>query len=218
MKDPKLLPGYIAKLQQSILNKILKKELMEKRKKYEAYISKNIKFTARKYYGYKSILESNLFYDAFVCGSDQIWNPFFQGMDSTYYLQFAPKEKRIAYAPSLGTILIDDERKNVMKSKISEIPFVSVREESGAKLVSELIDRDIKNVLDPTLLLPKEWWDNFACETARDKPYILTFLFDNSRYPRKIAKELAQKHGYDVISIPDSFADIFFSSHNIMAP
>jgi len=176
MRNPKLLPNYIAKLQQCILNKIFQKQLIEKRNKYESFIRENIKVTDKKYYGYQSILEANLCYDAFVCGSDQIWNPYFQGKDSGYYLQFAPKEKRIAYAPSLGTIQLDDESKEILKSKISEIPFVSVREKSGAKLISNLIGRNVENVLDPTLLLPKEWWDYFANETIiTERPYILTF-------------------------------------------
>ncbi len=211
LKNPILLPGYIAKLQMIILNKFYRNELSEKRRKYEAFIKENIRITNTKYYGYESILESRLDYNAFVCGSDQIWNPYFQGMDSAYYLQFAPKEKRIAYAPSLGTIQISDEIKNVIKSKISEIPFVSVREESGARLVSELIRRDVKAVLDPTLIMSPKWWNEFAGDIKPDKPYVLAFLFDNSIYPRKVAKQIAKKYAYDIICIPDSFADIFLS-------
>jgi hypothetical protein len=209
MKNPTLLPGYIVKLQECIMNKIIKKKVNQKREKYESFIHENIKITNKKYYGYKSILEANLTYDAFVCGSDQIWNPYFQGNDSTYYLQFVPKEKRIAYAPSLGTIQIDDDKKEIIKSMISEIPFVSVREVSGAKLVESIIGRNVKSVVDPTLLLPKKWWFDFANETIKDKPYILTFLFDNSSFPRNVANKLAKKYGWKIVSIPDTLRDIF---------
>jgi hypothetical protein len=221
LKNPKSLPGYMVKTQSVLMNKRYKKDIVKKRKEYEIFIVKNIKMTNKKYYGYQSLLESELYYDAYVCGSDQIWNPYFQGMDPAYYLKFANKEKRVAYAPSLGTIEIDDERKKILKSNINEMPFVSVREESGAKLVSKLIGREVENVLDPTLLLPKEWWNDFAKKDATDititRPYVLTFLFDNSKYPRKVAKEIARKYGYDIISIPDSFADMFFSSHKEIA-
>lgn len=210
--NPKLLRVYMAKLQHNIMIKKYKNQFLEKRKKYEAFIQENIKITEKKYFGYQSLLESQLIYDAYVCGSDQIWNPYFQGMDPAYYLKFAPQDKRIAYAPSLGTIQIDDQRKTILKEYIKEIPFVSVREESGAKLVSELIGRDVKNVLDPTLLLPPKWWEDFSGGATPDKPYVLTFLFDNSKYPRKVAMQIAQEHGYDIISIPDSFADLFFPS------
>jgi hypothetical protein len=209
MKNPTLLPSYIVKSQECIMNKIIKKKVSQKREKYESFIHENIKITNKKYYGYKSILEANLTYDAFVCGSDQIWNPYFQGKDSTYYLQFAPKEKRIAYAPSLGTLQIDDDKKVLIKSMIREIPFVSVREACGAKLVESLIGRNVESVLDPTFLLPKEWWLDFANETIKSKPYILTFLFDSSSYPRHIANKLAKKYGWKIVSIPDTLRDIF---------
>lgn len=217
MMNPRRLPGYVAKLQYDLMIKRYNKQFIEKRKKYESFIEDNIKITKKKYRGYESLLESQFDYDVYVCGSDQIWNPYFQGTDPAYYLKFASQSKRIAYAPSLGTIQIDNQRKQILKENIKEIPFVSVREESGAKLIASLIGRNVKNVVDPTFLLPKEWWGDFAGETTPDKPYVLTFLFDNSRYPRRVAKEIAQKYGYDVICIPDSYADMFFSSHKEIA-
>ena len=41
-------------------------------------------------------------YLAFLCGSDQIWNGDALYVDPFYYLQFAPFQKRIAFAPSFG--------------------------------------------------------------------------------------------------------------------
>lgn len=41
-------------------------------------------------------------YDKFVCGSDQVWCTTTTYVDPLMYLRFAPQEKRIAYAPSLG--------------------------------------------------------------------------------------------------------------------
>lgn len=41
-------------------------------------------------------------YTAFLCGSDQVWNSAVFYVDPFYYLQFAPKDKRIAFAPSFG--------------------------------------------------------------------------------------------------------------------
>lgn len=213
LMNPKRLPSYVAKLQHNILIMKYEKQFTGKRKKYETFINGNIKITEKKYVGYQSLLDSQFVYDAYVCGSDQIWNPYFQGLDSAYYLKFAPQDKRIAYAPSLGTIQIDGQRKEILKENIKEMPYISVREKSGANLVTELIGREVKNVLDPTLLMSQEWWDDFAGGDIPDKPYVLTFFFDNSKFPRKVANQIAQEKGYDIISIPDSFADIFFLSH-----
>ena len=47
-------------------------------------------------------------YDAVICGSDQIWSSL-NGVDPVYFLQFAPENKRIAYAPSIGVPNIPDK-------------------------------------------------------------------------------------------------------------
>jgi hypothetical protein len=210
LKNPNDWPGYLAKLQHDTMLYIYRDQFNTKRTMYDSFINDNIVVTQKKYYGYESLLNGNLNYDAYVCGSDQIWNPNFQGLDPAYYLRFAPESKRIAYAPSLGTTEINEMQKKIMKENLDGMNYVSVREKSGAEIIAGITGKDVKNVLDPTLLLPLEWWEDFAGEEKPEKPYVLTFLFDNNKHPRRIAKEIANKYGYDIISIPDSFADLFF--------
>ena len=47
-------------------------------------------------------------YDAYICGSDQIWNPTYASTGAAYFLQFASEKKRIAFAPSFGLSSIPD--------------------------------------------------------------------------------------------------------------
>jgi hypothetical protein len=212
ISDHNRLRKYFAKSLHMIMKRKYRSNFLRKRELYNDYIKKNIKITPKKFFGRKSVLGNDWQYDAYVCGSDQIWNPYFQGTDKTYYLDFAPTEKRIAYAPSLGTIEIDEERKKLLKENIKAIPFISVREKSGAKLVEGLIGRNIIDVLDPTLLMNRKWWKEMAGSELPEKPYLLTFFFDNSLYPRKVAKKIAKKHGFEIVNIPDSFLDIFSRS------
>ncbi len=90
---------------------------------------------------------------AVVCGSDQIWSAIAANIEPLYFLRFAPKQKRVAYAPSLGSKNVPSYNKKILAKYISEIPFVSVREESGAHIVKELTDKDVTVLVDPTLLL-----------------------------------------------------------------
>lgn len=61
-----------------------------------------MKLTKKKYY-VQNLDDLNKGFDAFVCGSDQIWNPKSIKCDGTYFLDFvADEEKRISYAPSVG--------------------------------------------------------------------------------------------------------------------
>ena len=50
-------------------------------------------------------------FTAFVCGSDQIWNPYFRTNSMIEFLQFAPEHKRIALAPSFGVSSLPERRK-----------------------------------------------------------------------------------------------------------
>lgn len=115
-------------------------------------------------------------YDKFICGSDQIWCTTTLYVDPLMYLRFAPKEKRIAYAPSLGRDYIPNYNKREMKKYILDIPDVSVREFTGQKLIRELTGRDVPVVLDPTLLVEKNCWDSVKASSNADSDYVLCYF------------------------------------------
>ncbi|MDB8545634.1 polysaccharide pyruvyl transferase family protein [Turicibacter sanguinis] len=116
---------------------------------------------------------------ACVCGSDQIWNATNVYIDPIFYLRFAPKHKRIAYAPSFGKDIVPDYNQKMISKYISDIPYISVREEQGTKIVKELINREVTAVIDPTLLLNKEEW-MIQIENMIPKPeeYMLVYFLD----------------------------------------
>lgn len=113
---------------------------------------------------------------AFICGSDQIWNPL--GFDSRdyKYLSFAPKHKRVAYAPSFGIDYVPSyNRKSVIKGLIG-MRSISVRERQGAKLIEQLIGEKVQVVLDPTLLLTKEEWQKWESDISLPDDYVVFFF------------------------------------------
>ena len=100
-------------------------------------------------------------YDAWVCGSDQIWNPTYPTATRNAFLQFAPEQRRIALSASIGLSDIKD-----MLPEYSEwikgIPYLSVREERAAEIIKELTDKKAEVFLDPTMLIPLEKWCGIA--------------------------------------------------------
>lgn len=208
LKNLKNIRGYIYVVLSLIQNKLTAEKIARKRKKYQDFIANRINITTNKYYGYADIKETSFKHNAFVCGSDQIWNPFFVcGQDPVYYLQFVPMNKRIAYAPSMGTTSVPVEELSIMSKMIAEIPYVSMREASGAKLISDKIGRPVFNAVDPTFLMPRQWWNDFANKPAEKEPYVLAFFFDNSSYPRRMVQKIAKQLNCKVISIPDTIRD-----------
>lgn len=133
-------------------------------------------------------------YDIFICGSDQIWSPYLP-FNSYYYLGFTAK-KKIAYAPSTGTGYSNVEYVNNVRSYINSFSHIAVREEDGAEMLSRFIDKDIKVVLDPTLLLDDNEWDKVEaqCTVNFEDDYIICYFLTPNIWYINYALEYAKQH------------------------
>lgn len=140
-------------------------------------------------------------YSKYVCGSDQIWSSTTLYVDPLMYLRFSPAEKRVAYAPSLGRNYIPDYNRRIMRKYISEIPYVSVREEVGQRLIKELTGRDVPVVLDPTLLLTKRDWEKLRNPEKRNDYVLCYFLSETSEDVVNRIESLCEKNNKKIISI-----------------
>lgn len=148
-------------------------------------------------------------YDVFICGSDQIWNNTeVNHYDENFFLRFAEGKNTIAYAPSFGkTIDMLTQRDiDLYKDNIGRIRHISVREESGIKIVAEYGKREAQLVCDPVYLLSADEWKKIAVKPNRGK-YILVYLIGNAvnqACNKKImneAKKLSKRTGLPLIKI-----------------
>ncbi len=145
-------------------------------------------------------------YDYFITGSDQVWNPAYNKSSSIYFLTFASKEKRIAYAPSFGVSEIRDEFIDRYKEWISGIDKLSVREYDGAKIIKNLIGVEVPVLIDPTMLLTESQWNEIAKE-PKYKPnerYLLTYFLGKTpkEYNKKI-KRITKSNNLKVVKLGD---------------
>lgn len=149
----------------------------------------------------------NDLYDYFIVGSDQVWHPeWISGNEDKFFLLFASKEKRIAYAASFGLPQIPEEKREIFYEGINGISYISVRENQGAKIIKKLTGRDVPVVVDPTLLLDKTEWCQIEKKPKWDVPnrYVLNyFLGDIPEEIQKDMREQAKKYGMEIISIYD---------------
>lgn len=97
-------------------------------------------------------------YDGVICGSDQVWNPFFtMGSEKTpnlsYFLNFIHDSKiKISYATSFGVNEIPPEMINQIKPCLLKFRAIGVRERTGKNII-ESLGLNAQVVLDPTMLL-----------------------------------------------------------------
>ena len=137
-------------------------------------------------------------YTLFITGSDQVFSPTCAGFDTTYLLDFARPNQKYAYAASFGTAKIPEEKKTQYQQLLSQFRGISVREESGKRIVEELIDRTPFVHVDPTLLLKSNQWDEVSAQPQITGRYILVFNVLTPRNLVKCALELGKKTGYPV--------------------
>ncbi len=140
-------------------------------------------------------------YDFFVVGSDQVWNPEFNIPGK--FLDFAPPEKRIAYAASLAVSELPEDIQETYRQKISEMPHVSVREKDGCDLVEKLTGKRPIQVPDPVLLLTADEWREFSKrptwlnQKIYENGYLLTYFFTGN--PPQEVNLLAKKLGLPTV-------------------
>ena len=153
-------------------------------------------------------------FDAFVCGSDQIWKPAGFWFCAKRYLQFVPEDKRVGYAPSVGWNKIPSKGVGNIrqwKTWLSSVKYLSARETSGSALISKLTGRPVPTVLDPTLLLTPREWDAFLPsgrgqlsdevkkQIETGKPYLLAYLLDTYAKYKPYVESLASALGLQII-------------------
>ena len=144
--------------------------------------------------------------DCFISGSDQIWNTHFN-FSPNYFLSFAENHKRIAYASSIGTSGIKEEYLNQVKNYLLDFSHIGVREFDTVKVLSSLTGRnDIRQVLDPTLLLTQNEWKKLSKDAVYEetlpKKYILCYLIGKNEIYAKQLKEVKERYRMDTIIIP----------------
>lgn len=189
------------KIIEHTINRAINDEPMKR--KFDAFIDSRTKETIAAQ-NFPELEDLSNSFDAIVCGSDQIWSPVC--FDDKYFLPFVNTNKKVAYAPSIGSSEIrNKEIEKKMKDLISSFNYLSIRETRGAELIKQMTDQNAKVVLDPTMLLTPEEWTQYAkiseCETIRTPYIVCYFLGDESRY-KSFVKSLSSQLSLPVYIIP----------------
>lgn len=153
--------------------------------------------------------------DAYCAGSDQIWNSHWnEGVEKALFLDFVPKGKLcFSYAASIGLSNIPANEIDETKLLLDKFEFLSLREDKGVELVKELGRTDAVQCLDPTLLMSKEEWSQYADDSYNGKEYVLTYNLHHDPEIDKCAKAIASKFHLQIRNISYNWHDIVRHGH-----
>jgi hypothetical protein len=178
-----------------------------RKRSFDDFRERYIRLSEHHYPNREALMEDPPVFDAYVCGSDQVWNPYICRkpdsplLDPAYFLRYAPESKRVSYAPSIAIPGIPESLQEEMKQFLNEIPYLSCRERQGAGLIKALTGRAAEVVLDPTLLLSQEEWSRVAVPPEMAEPYVLGYFLGNGRDCRGFALDLARKLDCRLVAI-----------------
>ncbi len=115
----------------------------------------------KRYYTNKELMENPPDFDVLLTGSDQVWNPYFimhgEGQNVTtpvYFLNFGKENcKKIALSVSFGCSEYPEKAGSIAKPLIGKFDYISVRENTGLKILEDMGVFNGVVVADPTSLL-----------------------------------------------------------------
>lgn len=143
-------------------------------------------------------------YDILITGSDQVWSKNIVGeLSDVYTLNFGSRSKKtnkISYAASVGDAKMIADNTEEYNNKLSNISYISVREEDAKEQLEKIIDKSVDVVLDPTLLLTKKDWNNEIVNIEKEEQqYICAYVVKPDEEYVKIVNDLSEKTGLKVI-------------------
>ncbi len=177
------VPNYV-KNNGNMLKTILKRiiyfrEYNNREKKFKEFSKKYLKVTNTKFKKYQELEKFKFEYDAFITGSDQLWNSRYKcGQDAAFYLKFVKNgEKKIAYAVSLGREKIPDSNIEILKSYARDFYWVSVREKSSVNQIKNFFpNTNVEYVCDPVLLNDSIEYNSIKSKRLINEKYILIYM------------------------------------------
>lgn len=153
-----------------------------KEKKIDKFRNTYIVLSSHKYQSYVELKKIPPPYEAYITGSDQVWNPSFTSkgegsLTLSYFLDFGSSDvKRIAYAVSFGCLEYPEVLIRQVMPSIDRFDALSVRENSGKNLLHNMGYQNVRVLPDPTLLLQRHEYDKFTDPKVSATNSIATYL------------------------------------------
>lgn len=170
-------------------------------KKFDEFVSSYYSLTKR----YETT--DDLYHDppqADICftGSDQVFNPN-RIIDErkAFYLDFLLEHTpKCSYAASFGIKQIPADKKDEIRSYLNRFSGISIREESGVKIVREIGGKEAVQVLDPVFLNDKDFWHKIETPYKKEfKHYLFYYRLMGARTSDDVAFRIAKEKNMELV-------------------
>lgn len=181
--------------------------LMDSR--FSKYRNKYLKQTPVEYHSNKQLKENLPEADVYCTGSDQVWGNIGTAIyDPAYFLEFVPQGKKcITYAASFGKDKIEEHLIEKLPELTKKYSKLLIREDTGVDILQKYTNKkNIEQVLDPTLLLTKEEWNELGEKIKlKENSYILVYQLHHNKFFDEYLKKVSKLTKLPIIRINPSF-------------
>lgn len=150
----------------------------------------------------KELTDCSREYEAYIVGSDQVWNPKLTFFDLFYFLDFVPNDiSKFAYASSFGLSSFPKVCEKKSEKLLDRFERISCRERAGVDIVSRLCGKEAQICLDPVFLLKESEWEKMSLNSKaeRSTDYVLVYAIGGSSALESEAGKYAEKNGFDIV-------------------
>lgn len=164
---------------------------------FKQFTSDYLKISNENYDTY-SIFKVNNLYDAFITGSDQVWNYKITANDKNYFLSFCnDNSKKNSYAASFGNINIIDKD---IKETLNSMNNISVREDDALNKIIDLgiSSKKVSQNIDPVFLLEKSKWKKIMTNIEHKKKYIFIYEVTYTDKMLELAKKISSTKNLEI--------------------
>lgn len=147
-------------------------------------------------------------YHAWVCGSDQIWNPAHVRYDCSWLFDFVDSDASgniVSYAASIGKDILSSADLQWLKDGIHKFDAVGVREDTGVDILRSL-GMNATQCLDPTLLRSPDEWRGYKRRPDCKLPskYIFYYPIEENSIESDLLLALKKKTGLPCVALTNS--------------
>lgn len=108
--------------------------------------------------------------------------------------------KRIAFSASIGKSELEENEKEQMREALLKYDAISVREDTAVQILNGLGIQST-HISDPTLLLPKKFWQDLASPRIVQGNYVLIYQLNHNRKFDEYALKFAKQKGCKLIRL-----------------
>lgn len=207
-------------IKKAIKSAILYPTVKKWRKVFNGFLEKNLNSTSRKYTDDDDFKKYPIEADIYCTGSDQVWNSSWnKGIIKPLFLNYAPdNKKKISLAASFGKNELNKFEIDETKKLLERYDSISVRESSGIRILESLGIHNAIHVLDPTMIVSKEFWQKNMGKRLIKEDYVLIYQLNSDKKFDDYAKEFAKRKGMKLVRMCTRYDQVLKSGHSILIP